>query len=176
MGTWPVDLIHLPPGPRISTASVFSVYGSLRMIAQDLRTVNPMPAANQAQFVAVELSQGLTVSRAFWFIGSRNIAGTNADAGIYSFDGTRLVSTGSTAMSGNNVVQSASIAATYLPVGRYWLALALSDVTTTIRIASGGRGFPVQSMASALPLPAKATLSQISTHVPLVGFSTFGTV
>ena len=92
------------------------------------------------------------------------------DLGIYTADGSRIYSTGSTAQSGASAAQFVSpTKVILLSPGRYYLALACDSVTAnrggqaaTTTTAVAGRLAGILQQASALPLPATATFAAMS--------------
>lgn len=137
------------------------------------------PAANRAIFVPFRLSRPWPCVSA-WLANGATVAGTNhCDIGIYSEDGTRLASTGSTVTTGTNVIQRIALAAT-LGSGVYYMALALDSTETVFRSAfSSGpsRASGTLQQAAAFPLPATATFAALaSTYMPVFGLSSRVTV
>jgi hypothetical protein len=121
------------------------------------------PSANRAYFVPFRLPYEVTVQHA-WVLNGATVSG-NVDIGIYSVDGTRIASTGSTAQAGTSAVQSISLSATLGP-GLFYMALAVSNTTATVYKASvPGASMQMMGCAmqnSALPLPATATLISVT--------------
>ncbi len=175
----PVQLLYLPRGHKVTSADNFATLAgyTARMVAQTLDAASAVwPAANRALYLPVELSAPLTVQRAFWINGA-TVAG-NVDVGIYAANGTRLVSSGSTVMAGASAVQQVAITSTYLPPGRYWLAMASDSATATFNRGAVGsslllRVCGVQEQAAAFALPATSTFANPSSdYYPFVGFTT----
>lgn len=134
--------------------------------------------ANTALYIPFMLPWPYPVRRVFWSNAS-SITTTNRDFGIYTADGTRLYSTGSTAASGVNLLQYVTPTQFLLAPGRYYMAI----VTDTSTGARGGTGAtlavtareamagPLQE-ASAFPLPATMTPATITlTAFPICGFT-----
>lgn len=129
-------------------------------------------AANRAIFVPFRLTRAKPVTKLFAHNGAT--ASGNLDIGIYTIDGTRIVSTGSVAQSGTNVCQVIDITDTLLGDGDYYLALAMDGTTGTVfraapqatRLRTAG----VLQQASAFPLPATATFAAVaSAFLPFFG-------
>jgi hypothetical protein len=134
---------------------------------------NNWPAADRAIFVPFVLHEPMVVQRMAVF--NALTATGNVDVGIYTEDGTRLVSAGSTAMSGTVAIQSFSISITLAP-GRYYMALAFSSASANIKAATTSLGSTyacgILQMASAFPLPATATFAApTSAYIPAFGIS-----
>jgi hypothetical protein len=122
------------------------------------------PVANTAFYMPVVLPWAFPVRRVFWANGS-SVTSTNMDFGIYTAEGTRLYSTGSTAASGVSAVQYVTPGTDLLlSPGTYYFALA--DSTTTANRGGMGattatvlvlRKLGVLQQATALALPANMT-------------------
>lgn len=120
------------------------------------------PVANQAYYLPFVVARPFTVYRMAWISGS---SAGNVDAGVYSFSGSRLVSTGSTAMAGANAIQQVDVTDTDLVPSRYYLAIAFSSASASPLGNSPGGLAPQWALAggkqeaSAFPLPATATFA-----------------
>lgn len=135
------------------------------------------PTANKAIYMPFAIPFSFPVRRVFWH--NATTTSTNFDFGIYSYSGTKLYSTGSTAASGSNVLQFVSPTAFVLSPGRYFMALACSSITAS----RGGTGLTgltaprlrlagIMEEASALPLPATMTpVANTFTVYPLCGIT-----
>ena len=134
------------------------------------------PTANQAIYVPFYLTERLTVTQ-LWWVNGASVSG-NVDVGIYSEDGRRLISTGSTAQSGTNATQVVNITDTPLGPGLFYLALAMDNNTGTLVRGTAGsvdrlKATGCAQEASAFALPATATFATIaSDYVPLFGLTT----
>lgn len=142
-----------PPAANLGTSQYFSATWA---------------TANLAVYWPFTVQQTQTVYKFFWINGSA--AGNNADAGIFDSAGVKLISTGSTAMSGNNTLQVTDVADTVLVPGRYWFGFSHSSTTanrvTVLTGQSGGTWallVGTRTETSALPLPSTATLTTIQT-------------
>lgn len=138
---------------------------------QPAGTVN-WPANNDAIFVPFAISRPVLVKRMFSVNGSA-VSG-NIDVGIYTVDGARIVSIGSTAQSGTNALQFFNITDTPLSPGRYFMACALSS--TSGRVFRYNTSIILQQqlgvvkMATAFALPSSATFATVTTtYVPQIG-------
>jgi hypothetical protein len=134
------------------------------------------PAANTAIFVPLSIPFYFPVAKVFWCNGSP--ANANCDVGLYTWDGARIFSLGSTAQGSASIAQFASLATpVLLAPGDYYMALACSGSSTNIFAntavsAANGRIAGLRQMASALPLPATATFATYAgTGIPLFGVS-----
>lgn len=87
------------------------------------------PANNRALYFPIHMPAGFTVAR-FMVANGANLTGT-VDIGIYSIEGTRLLSAGNTARSGASSVQYIGVTDTYFPAGHYYLAQVASSTTGT---------------------------------------------
>lgn len=126
------------------------------------------PVANTAFYFPVEIPWPYPVRRVFWVNGT-SVTSTNMDFGIYTADGVRIYSTGSTGASGTSAPQYTSPTEFLLAPGRYYFALADSSTTAN----RGGMGRTTSTVpqirmagvlqeASALPLPATMTPSAVA--------------
>lgn len=107
----------------------------------------------------------------------------NIDIGIYTRDGVRIVSMGSTAQSGTSTLQTFNITDTLLMPGPYFMALATNSGSTTLGMSNAFTApqqklLGIYEQASAFPLPATATFATPATvtRIPAFGFSTQGTI
>ncbi len=134
------------------------------------------PSANRALFIPFRIYQPITAVKMFTVNGAA--ASGNIDIGIYNADGTKLVSSGSTAMSGTSAMQVFDITDTQFGPGLFYLALAVDNVTAAfIRRGTSGtitnRFAGLLHQASAFPLPATATFASYSAaYIPLFGLTT----
>lgn len=133
------------------------------------------PAANEAIFVPFILDRPALVKRMFTANGST--VNGNVDVGIYTWDGARIVSIGSTAHAGTSTLQFFNITDTYLGVGQYYMAAA-ADGTARIQRYSVTiilcQHFGVLKMASAFALPASVTFATVTTaYVPHIGMELY---
>lgn len=109
-----------------------------------------------------------------FFIYNGTAANGNVDMGLYSRDGSKVVSTGSFAQAGTSALQYAN--ASYLiPPGSYYLALGLSASSATAFMAfitNGNRQMGIQEQAGTFPLPNVMTPAAVSTIVfPVFGMT-----
>lgn len=160
--------------PSIFTGSV-EILGSVQLGASGIST--NYPAANDAIFLPVALTRPILVKRLFCHNGS--VVSGNVDMGIYSVDGVRLVSIGSTAQAGTSALQFFNTTDIYLSPGQYYLAVVLSSTTGRLgRIAPGTlrmQHYGIYKMASALPLPATVTFATVTaSYIPCIGMELMG--
>ena len=171
------------PSPRLEplvTITPFSLesLGSASVadgISIDAGVSSAWPSNNYAIFYPFSLSRRITVQSLFCMNGAT--AAGNIDMGIYTMDGTRIVSAGSTAQSGTNAIQALTITPTQLSPGFYYLAIAASSTSTTIfghSVYSNiyERFMGTAGMASAFPLPATATLASGGNLMFLIALTT----
>ncbi len=131
------------------------------------------PVANEALFIPFRIAEPILVQQLFWQNGA-TVTG-NMDVGIYSVDGTRLISSGSTAMSGANVIQAVDVTDTLIGAGVYYFALVGNSAAncTTFRKNPSLNQLKCHGMASqtaSFPLPATVTLASLTQgYVPIVG-------
>lgn len=132
--------------------------------------------ANTAVFVPFWIPFAYNVKRIWWVNGSA--AGGNTDVGVYSKDGTLIVSAGSTAESGNSAPQFVTPTETLLLPGSYYFAMNHSAVTanhvnrSTALTAEFCRmiGLLTQAVgATALPATATFAANGSNTIYPVCG-------
>ena len=135
------------------------------------------PVANTAYFFPFYVGKTITALNLIWLNGTTSSG--NIDVGIYSSDGTRLVSAGSTAQGTVSQDQSVSISLEFGP-GLFYLAIVMDNTTGTFQRGKANASTLTQvmsamgaaQMASAFPLPATATLAALTTdYVPFFGLS-----
>jgi hypothetical protein len=141
-----------------------SIYAGAEMIksvaASGTLASTSWGTANRAEYFPVWLPWPYVVRRVFWCNGS--VASGNTDFGIYTSDGTKIYSTGSTAQSGASAIQYVTPTEFTLASGVYYFAVVFDGTTNrafglTSNTIFGSGGQLVQT--SALPLPATATFA-----------------
>jgi len=159
LNQWPA--YPLPPLPTIHQMSVESL---LNMSPVGLSTLisGTLNLTNRAQFSPFRLQAPITVKRLFCANGTA--VNGNIDLGIYAYDGTRIISTGSTAQAGTSVVQSITIADTLIGPGDFWFAFVMDNATgTVVRLnmssTPGAKRAGIMEKTSAFPLPATVTMA-----------------
>lgn len=91
-------------------------------------TARQWPANNRAVYVPIVIPSYFTIAR-FMVANGTNATG-NVDVGLYSFTGTRLISTGTTSRGAlTSQVQYIGVTDQTFPAGRYYLALVASSTT-----------------------------------------------
>ena len=135
------------------------------------------PAANRAIYVPFALSAPYLVNKVWWANGATVGNGT-ADCGVYSSDGTKLLSSGTTTTASASTIQSVTLGSTFLLTpDSYYMALVLSSASDTIWRNSNAAAAALQMVgmaqqASASPLPATFTLASVaSAYMPLFGIA-----
>lgn len=129
------------------------------------------PSANLAFFIPFRVKHTFTVVKMSWINGT--VATDNVDVGVYDQSGNLLVSSGSTATSGINAIQTVDITDTTLLPGLYYMAMARNGTTNTNKANNTSsilsRGIGVLSMATAFPLPNPATMVGSTTaYIPFI--------
>jgi hypothetical protein len=131
------------------------------------------PVANTALFFPFFLGKPITALKMFWFNGA--VVSGNVDAGIYTLDGTLLVSTGSTAQAAITSLQSVAITPTKLGPGLFYLAISMDNITGSLRrgLSGAAERLGAAEMVTAFALPGVATLGTLtSDYIPIFGLST----
>jgi hypothetical protein len=138
---------------------------------------NTWPAANRALYLPFVVVETITAVKLFVY---NSITATgNVDAGLYTEDGTRLVSIGGVAMSGTVTLQEFDITDTVLAPGRYYMGLAFSSASANLKAStgSGSKMLGIMEEAAAYPLPATATFAAASSdYTPFCGLTTRSTL
>lgn len=135
------------------------------------------PAANDALFLPFTITRSALVNRLFSMNG--NVVSGNIDMGIYTLDGTRIVSKGSTAQAGVTAMQLFSISPTLLSPGQYYLAVALDNNTGTLRrfniTVIREQHFGMLKATSSFPLPESVTFATVTAqYIPNIGMDLVG--
>lgn len=168
--------MSLPDRTMISTASLACI--GLQARANGFQAIGAgavWPSANRAIFVPLLLRSQIQVKRLF-ALNAAAVSG-NIDVGIYTFDGTLIVSTGGTAQLGIVQPQFFDITDLTLPPGKYYLAAALDNITGTNQRSNPAivicRGIGILQMATAYPLPTTAVFATVaSAYIPAIGIET----
>lgn len=132
--------------------------------------------ANTTIYVPLFLPWPYQVQRVFWANGS-SVTSTFRDVGVYSADGCKVFSTGTTAASGASVLQYVNLTALLAP-GRYYMAYG-TDSATANRGGSGLTGLNIarsalqgQLQEATYPLPTTMTpVTMVLTVFPLFGLT-----
>lgn len=130
------------------------------------------PAANDALLVPFYLHHSVLVKRLYSINGAT--ASGNIDLGIYSQDGARIVSIGSTAQSGTTTIQFFDITDTFLSPGRYYIAVAMDNTTGTLFRSNISvarlQALGMAKQATAFALPTSITFATVTAlYLPLIG-------
>lgn len=165
----------LPTPQTVTTYSLTSAAGQLHTTAGGITVTAFTWVANLAVYVPVLIPWPYTVRRVFWINGS-TITSSNADFGIYTAEGTKIYSTGSTAMSGASAPQFVTPTEFTLSPGAYYFAWACNNTTSraygSTTAANTLRMAGVLQQASAFALPATMTGASVSNAVyPLCGIT-----
>lgn len=138
------------------------------------------PSASLAFFIPFRIAQPYTVANVYWFNGAT--VGTNTvQGGVYDSQGNQLVVSTAATSAGISTIQSASLTATTLQRGLYYMALVINGTTATVRAAAipvpVSRAWGVYTMVSATPLPTSATFAGNTTaYVPFIGITSSSVV
>lgn len=179
---WPSVVIEplvtiTPTHPESGVGNIMFNGGNLSLNTYASST---WPSASKALFIPFWISKPITFSTMFWVNGATTSG--NVDVGVYSVDGTKIVSKGSTAQSGASALQSVSVTSTTLGAGMYYLAMAADNTTATYYRTIAGQSLRTKftgmaEMSSAFALPATATFATVAAdYIPMVGLSTRSTI
>lgn len=168
-------LVTITPFSLESAGANFGSYSNNNMGLM-YSTSTAWSTANLAVFIPFAVSRRVTIQQVFCLNGA-TVSG-NIDIGIYTLNGTKIVSAGSTAQTGTAAIQALSITPTQLSAGAYYMAMSMDNTTGTIYKnviynTLGNRAAGMAQMASAFPLPASATFSAATTgNIPVFALTT----
>lgn len=157
--------------PLVLSTAIPQSIGTM-LAGANLAMGNQTLTSDKAYYIPVSVNGPITIVKMFFITGTSPSG--NVDLGIYDRGGTRLVSTGSTAVSGSaTTTQVIDVTDTILSGGLYYLALALSSgggVQAWAPAVANCRAMGVLEQASAFPLPSSATFAALSTtgRIPFV--------
>lgn len=161
LNNWP-QLYDLG-GPRGTLLTNGDLYGNFAgIVLANTGTSTVWPAIDLAIFQLVCTPVPLTIAQLFVNNGAAIFG--NIDVGLYALDGTRIVSSGSTAQSGASSMQVFNVTDTPIGPGAYYMAVALNTTTGTVAAqvlgsAQIGQLMGLAEQTSAFALPANATLA-----------------
>lgn len=123
-------------------------------------------SANRAVYIPFKVELPVVVTAIGVPIGATSSG--NIDVGIYTSDGVRLVSSGSTAMALAATLQTFNITDTLLGPGSFYFACAVDNATATVwRVSLSARRLQALGLlieGSAFPLPATATFAAVAAN------------
>jgi hypothetical protein len=169
---------NMPMPPLVSSDSWHCLGTQIAAGASGPAASATYPTANMATYIPLLVTEDITVVK-LWVLNGSAVSG-NIDMGIYDSSFVRKISIGSTAQAGISVMQEFNISDTLLEAGQYYIALAMDNTTGAVfrytdAVAAGQitQSWGVASQGSAFPLPATATLADISNaNIPLCGIAT----
>lgn len=166
-------------GTGLLSARSIITPGSVNSIPTELIRTTPgtaaWPVAATAFLVPFRVSRTITIRMAAIIVGTTT--GGNVDIGIYSANGTLLVSSGATLMGTISTVQTFNLTDTVIGPGLFYMALAQSGAVGhvhrwalgTVRGAMSG---VLQAAAAGGVLPAQATMvTTTNNYIPVMAFS-----
>lgn len=172
---WPQIVGGFSPHGPVSTYDMLGVGPN---IGGNVPTAQGWPAVNLALYIPFRLSIPVLVAQLFALIGS--ITTGNVDVGIYSAGGTKIVSSGATAIGTANLPQLFNIADTQLGPGLYYFGVCLTSTSGSLFAGSTGvtavtgKLYGLAEQTAVSSLPATFTLATWSrTILPVCGFIPF---
>lgn len=174
------------PGSAPSPPPFLHTYSAFSGVRDACQAHNAFPtpgssgwnSGNLARYVPMTIPFPYPVRRVFW--GNGSSAGGNFDFGIYTQDGARIYSTGSTGGSGNSAPQFVTLGTpVLLRPGDYYFALN-HDASTANRVWGSAAitaeiqrwGGIYQQAVGAVTLPASATFATATqANVALCGIT-----
>ena len=157
--------------PMGMSISCIGIYGMGQRLFNASPVSTAWPLGNLSLFIPFRIGCPVVVVN----LGVQNgttVSG-NIDVGIYSVDGVRLVSSGSTAQAGTSNTQVFNTADILIGPGVFYFGLALDNTTGTTRVfatynVAFGQCIGMAEMTSAFPLPATATFASYTrNYVPM---------
>lgn len=134
------------------------------------------PTANKAFYIPFRLLSPYNVRRLF--VANGTAVSGNIDLGIYSLDGARIFSTGSTAQAGTSALQYIALGTDILlSPGTYYWGISVSNVVATVFRSTAMAAYlfrqsGILEQLTAFPLPNPATFAAPSlSYLPLIGMS-----
>ena len=131
------------------------------------------PTANKILYIPFRLSEPITVQQLLLHNGAA-VSG-NVEMAIYSEDGTRIVTSGSTAQAGTTAIQLLNITDTLLGRGAFYFGVSLNNVTGELNRVAPVLGLCqmiglLTETPGSFGLPAIATFSAyVDAYLPLCG-------
>lgn len=160
----------------VSSLSFRSGYGDAGSTNATVTPGSITWVANVAVYIPFSIPWRFPLRRVFWVNGAT--VGTNCDMGVYSPDGNRLYSTGSTVQAGASTLQYVTANDMVLTPGLYYVGLSCSGTTTALfgnstMLVAEARIGGIRQETAALPLPAAATFAAYAQTggVPMFGLS-----
>lgn len=165
--------------PSISTFGLESVSVQNRVLSGTPSGTINWVGANVGLFVPIVLRRPILAKRMIILNGST--VNGNIDAGIYTRDGAKIVSTGAVTHTGASAIQFIDITDTYLSPGMYYMAVSCSSGTTRVRrinlSVARQQSMGVLQASSAHVLPATVTfISPTTAQIPIIAIEIFGVI
>lgn len=163
-----------PASPNIDINAYESVAVQYRNSTGGNLGSSAWSTSNQAVYIPVVLRQSVTITSFYSCNGAT--ASNNFDIGIFSVDGSKIISTGSTAQSGTSTIQTVSVTNTDVGPGVFYIGMTMNGTTGTVYQLSAavylGPFLGIYQQTSAFPLPASATFATLgsTTKIPQFGF------
>ena len=176
---WPAPIVEpcitIHPWSVESVGPTFMQTGgtALNSVASSLF----LPAANNIFYIPFYLTKPVLFVDGWWYNGTA-LSG-NADLGIYTIDGAKIVSSGSVATAGASALQAAGLADTQVGPGSFYMALTASDAGTQTffrgvwgQVLAAPAAGVFEEAAGGFGLPATATFASATTnYLPVFGLS-----
>lgn len=164
----------MPTPITMSPQSLLSVGQDIAANATTAAASGTYPSANRAILIPFDITEDITITQLWAYNGAT--ASGNIDVGIYDDAFGRVVSSGTTAQAGTNVLQVFNITDTPLTAGQYYFAVAMDNTTGTLFrqtvSAENMRTMGCFQMASAFVLPSTVTPAAVaSAFMPRIGWT-----
>lgn len=170
------------PQVATTTASPASVGNEMAALNNAFNTAQNWASSNTAVYIPFRIAFTTNFSSMFWMNGT---AGTDScDVGVYTFSGSKIVSTGGTLTSGALQPQIVSVTPTTLSPGLYYFAMARNGTTNTLYAVASiagqvTRGFGIYVASTSYPLSSTVIFAGNtgqSPNIPFMGFTKQGVV
>lgn len=176
-----LPLNKTPVSPMLSCVSVESLGVTINATSNSgVSSASAYPTTNMAIFIPFSLRSSVRVYGLF--TANSTTAGNSFDIGVYTTDGTKVISTGPTAQVGTSVVQVVTITPITIGPGSFYLAIAANGTTGKYLSASITAKYMhicgILQQTTAFPLPQNAVFATTTTNtiIPTFGILTTSTL
>lgn len=152
---------------------VIGVFGCTLNNAASI-TSGVFPTANKVIYMPIRVPSSMLIQQLYCINGA-TVSG-NVEVGLYTMDGTKIVSSGSVAQAATNVKQLFNITDTLIGRGAYYMAVTLDNTTGTFfravpaNAAMAGLLGLLTETTGGFGLPATATFNAAAdAYLPMAG-------
>lgn len=154
------------------TIDTYGYYGATSGLVFAIAS-GAFPTANKVLYVPIRIPRPIIIQQLYTSNGAT--ASGNIDVGVYSVDGTKIVSSGSVAQSGTNQKQLFNVTDTLIGRGVFYMGLTLSNTTGTFFRNAGALALLrtiglLTETPGGFGLPANATFgAYVDAYYPICG-------